>query len=402
MASRRSALALAAMLVALVGAAAQAQKSGEPGVTKTEIRLGQTIPYSGPLARLSAVGKVETAYFRMVNEQGGVNGRMIRLVSVDDGDNPARTIEQTRKLVEGDDVFAIVSPMGTATNVATRRYLNDRKVPQLFVSSGATQWGDPEHFPWTMGFQPNAQLEARIYAKYILQNKPDGKIGILYQNDDFGKDFVKGLKEGLGDQAERMIVSEVSYETNDTTIDSQIVTLQASGADILYDITLPKFAAQAIRKVYDLGWHPLHILDSGSTSVSTVLKPAGLDKSIGILSAQFLKDPANPAWADDPGFREWLAFMKKYDPDGDRGDRVNATGYSIAQTIVQVLKQCGDDLTRENLMKQAANIKDLKLPMLIPGNDVDTAPDNFFPVSKLNMVRFDGTAWALEGPLIGD
>jgi branched-chain amino acid transport system substrate-binding protein len=402
MASHRSALILAAALVGLAGSSAHAQKSYGPGVSDTEIKLGQTMPYSGPISGLSAVGKVEAAYFRMVNEKGGVNGRMIELISLDDGYNPARTIEQTRKLVEGDQVLAIVSPMGTATNAATHKYLNGRKVPQLFVSSGAAQWGDPEHFPWTMGFQPNSQLEARIYAKYILQNKPDGKIGILYQNDDFGKDFVKGLKDGLGDKAASMIVKEVSYETSDTTIDSQIVTLQASGADILYDITLPKFAAQAIRKAYDLGWHPLHILDNGSASVSIVLKPAGLEKSVGILSAQFLKDPANPAWADDPGFREWLAFMKKYYPDGDLGDQVNATGYSIAQTIVQVLKQCGDDLTRENLMKQAANIKDLKLPMLIPGNDVNTAPDNFFPVSKLNMIRFDGNAWALQGGLIGD
>lgn len=401
--TRRLAAALLGVGILLGGTAdiALARPQYGPGVTDTEIKLGQTMPYSGAISGLSAVGKVELAYFGMINEHGGINGRKITLISLDDSYLPNRTMEQTRRLVENDHVFAIFSAMGTATNAATRRYLNQNKVPQLFISSGATQWNDPTHYPWTMAWQPNSQLEAHIYAKYILQHKPNGKIGILYQNDAFGKDFVKGLKDALGDKAATMIVAEQSYEITDPTITSQIITLKSAGADVFYDITLPKFAVLAIRAASDLGWHPLHILDNGSASVGVVLKPAGLDRSVGILSAQFLKDPANPVWRDDPGFKEWLAFMKKYDPSADLQDQVNATGYSIAQTMVQVLKQCGDDLTRDNLMKQAANIKDLNLPMLIPGNTVNTSPSQFSPVSHLNIIRFDGKAWVLEGPLLG-
>ena len=393
---------IAGALVLCIGMSAHAQKKYGPGVTDTEIKLGQTMPYSGPLTGLSAVGKVEVAYFEMINSKGGINGRKINLISLDDGYNPARTLELTRKLVESDEVLAIVSSLGTAPNSAIHRYLNTKGVPQLFISTGGTKWGDLVNFPWTMGFQPNFQFEARVYAKYILQQRPNGRIGVMYENDDFGKDLVKGLKDGLGDKAASMILKEVSYEVTDPTIDSQIITLAGSGADIFFDASLPKFAAQAIRKMYDINWKPLHVLDNGSASVSVVLKPAGLEKSVGIVSAQFLKDPANPAWKDDTGYLEWLAFMKQYYPAGDIGDQVNATGYSIAQTIVQVLKQCGDDLTRENLMKQAANIKDLTLPMLIPGIKVNTSPTNFYPVNQLNVIRFDGTAWVLEGSLIGN
>ena len=391
---------IASEFVLGTGVNAHAEKKYGPGVTDTEIKIGQTMPYSGPLTGLSSVGKVEAAYFAMINAKGGINGRQINLISLDDGYNPAKTLELTRKLVEGEDVLAIVSSLGTAPNTAIHRYLNTKGVPQLFISTGGTKWGDPAHFPWTMGFQPNFQFEGRVYAKYILQQRPNGRIGVMYENDDFGKDLVKGLRDGLADRADSMIVKEVSYEVTDPTIDSQIITLAGSGADVFFDASLPKFAAQAIRKMYDIAWKPLHVLDNGSASVSVVLKPAGLEKSIGIVSAQFLKDPANPAWKDDPGYLEWLAFMQKYFPAGDTGDQVNATGYSIAQTFVQVLKQCGDDLTRENLMKQAANIKDLTLPMLIPGIKVNTSPTHFFPVNQLNIIRFDGTAWVLEGSLI--
>jgi branched-chain amino acid transport system substrate-binding protein len=379
---------------------AHAQTKYGPGVTDTEIKIGQTMPYSGPLTGLSSVGKVEAAYFEMINAKGGINGRKIKLISLDDGYNPAKTLELTRKLVEGDEVLAIVSSLGTAPNTAIHRYLNTKGVPQLFISTGGTRWGDPANFPWTMGFQPNFQFEGRVYARYIQQQRPAGRIAVMYENDDFGKDLVKGLRDGLGSKAGSMIVKEVSYEVTDPTIDSQIITLAGSGADVFFDASLPKFAAQAIRKMYDIGWKPLHVLDNGSASVSVVLKPAGLEKSIGIVSAQFLKDPANQAWTSDPGYLEWLAFMKQYFPSGDIGDQVNATGYSIAQTFVQVLKQCGDDLTRENLMKQAANLKDLTLPMLLPGIKVNTSPTHFFPVDQLNIIRFDGTAWALEGALI--
>jgi branched-chain amino acid transport system substrate-binding protein len=387
-------------LILGTGVSVHAQKRYGPGVTDNEIKIGQTMPYSGPLTGLSAVGKVESAYFEMINAKGGINGRKINLISLDDGYNPARTLELTRKLVEGDEVLAIVSSLGTAPNTAIHRYLNTKAVPQLFISTGGTKWGDPVNFPWTMGFQPNFQFEGRVYAKYVLQQRPNGRIAVLYENDDFGKDLVKGLRDGLGNRAGSMIVKEVSYEVTDPTIDSQIITLASSGADVFFNASLPKFAAQAIRKMYDIGWKPLHVLDNGSASVSVVLKPAGLEKSIGIVSAQFLKDPANQAWNADPGYLEWLAFMKQYFPAGDIGDQVNATGYSIAQTFVQVLKQCGDDLTRENLMKQAANIKDLTLPMLLPGIKVNTSPTHFFPVNQLNIIRFDGTAWALEGSLI--
>ena len=397
-ASRSLLICLAAAALALPGFAA-AQKKYDPGASDTEIKIGQTMPYSGPASAYGTVGRAEAAYFQMINEQGGVNGRRLALISLDDGYSPPRTVEQIRRLVEEDGVLFIFQSLGTPTNTAIQKYLNARKVPQLFVATGATKWGDPQNFPWTMGWQPSYQSEGRIYAKYVLQHRPNAKIGVLYQNDDYGKDYVKGLKDGLGSRAS-LIVKEVSYEVTDPSVDSQIVTLQASGVDTFYLVATPKFAAQAIRKSYDIGWRPLGLLNNVSTSVAAVLEPAGLEKSVGLITALYVKGPTDPKWQKDKSFRDWVEWMKKYYPQGDLTDTYNVLGYSVGQTLVQVLKQCGDDLTRENVMRQAANLKDFELPMLLPGIRINTGANDFYPIEQMQLARFDGKRWVLFGEVI--
>ena len=384
----------------LLASSAMAQKNYGPGATDTEVKIGNTMPYSGPASSYGVIGKAEAAYFAMINDQGGINGRKITFTSLDDGYSPPRTVEQTRRLVEQENVLLDFQPLGTPTNSAIRKYLNDQKVPQLFVATGATKWGDPQHYPWTMGWQPPYQMEGHAYAKYILEKLPNAKIGVLYQNDDYGKDYVKGLKDGLGDKAAAMIVKEVTYEVTDPTIDSQIVTLQASGADVFYNVTIPKFAAQAIRKTYDIGWKPVQFLNSVSASLATVLIPAGLEASKGIITVQYLKDPTDPRWKDDQGYKDWVGWMDKYYPGGDKTDVFNVYGYTVAATLVQALKQCGDDLSRENVMRQAANLHDLELPMLLPGIRINTSPTNFYPISQEQLARFNGKTWELFGEVI--
>ena len=393
-------LSIVLSLVALTSPPALAEKKYGPGVSDTEIKIGQTMPYSGPGSSYGTIGKVEAAYFKMINEQGGINGRKINLISLDDGYSPPRTVEQIRKLVEEEQVLFTFQTLGTAANTAIQKYMNAKKVPQLFVATGATKWGDPQNFPWTMGWQPPYQHESHIYAKYLLQNKPQAKIGILYQNDDYGKDYLKGFKDGLGDKAAKMIVAEVSYEATDPTIDSQIVSLQSSGADVFFDISIPKFAAQAIRKAYDTGWRPMHLINNVSTSIAVALQPAGLDKSVGLISIAFLKDPTDPNWNDDKGMKDYASFMKNYYPDGNRVDGGNIYGYSVAQTLIQVLKQCGDDLTRDNVMRQAANLKDLEVPTLLPGIRINTSPTDFYPIKQVQLMRFDGKTWVRFGELM--
>ena len=389
-------------LVALLAdSTALAEKKYDPGASDTEIKIGQTMPYSGPGSTYGTIGKTEMAYFTMMNDHGGVNGRKIRLISLDDGYSPPRTVEQIRKLVEEEGVLLTFQNLGTAHNTAIHKYMNAKKVPQLFVSTGASKWGDPEHFPWTMGLLPPYQNESRIYAKYLLKNKPDAKIAILYQNDDYGKDYLKGFKDGLGDNAAKMIVAEVTYEPTDPTIDSQIVSLQGSGADAFFDIAIPKFAAQAIRKAYDIGWKPLHIINNVSSSIASVLQPAGLEKSVGVISCQYLKDPTDPGWKDDKAIKDYVAFMKRYYPDGNPDDIINVYGYAAAQTLVQVLKQCGDDLTRENVMRQAANLKDLEVAGLLPGIRINTSPTDFYPIKQVRLMRFDGKRWVHFGEVLG-
>src|SRR5260221_4576928 len=371
-------LSAAALLgAALAAGPAAAQKKYSPGASDKEIKIGQTNPYSGPASAYGANGKTEAAYFAMLNDEGGINGRKINFISLDDGYSPPKTVEQVRKLVEQDEVLFVYAPLGTPSNSAIHQYMNQKKVPHLFVATGATKWGDPEHFPWTMGWQPNYQTESRIYAKWLMQTKPNAKIGILYQNDDYGKDYVKGLHDGLGAKAKEMIVSELSYEVTDPTIDSQIVSLKGAGADVFFNVTTPKFAAQAIRKSSDIGWNPLHILNNVSISIGAVLEPAGLDKSTGLISAAYYKDPGDPDYAQEPAMKEWVEFMKKYYPDGSLADSFNIYGYLVAQTLVQVLKQCGNDLSRENGMKQAASL-DFELPRLFTGIKLNTRPTDFY------------------------
>jgi ABC-type branched-subunit amino acid transport system substrate-binding protein len=395
-----SALLLAA--VVLGATPAMAQKNNAPGVTDTEIKIGQTMPYSGPASAYAAIGRSEAGYFAMINERGGINGRKLNLISLDDGYSPPKTFEQTRKLVEQENVALIFSSLGTPTGVVVRKYLNEKKVPQLFQASGATFWGDYEHTPWSMGWQPNYQTEGAIYGQYLLKTKPDAKVAVLYQNDDAGRDYVAGFKAGLGEEAaKRMIIAVATYETTDPTLDSQIVTLQSSGADVLFDNTTPKFAAQAIRKIHDVGWKPLHFLMSVATSVSAVMEPAGFEKGQGIVTAAYLKDPNDPQWKDDKAYKDWLAFMGKYDPDGNLGDSFNVYGYSVAQTLVQVLTQCGNDLSRDNILKQAASL-DIELPMLLPGIKVHTSPSEYYPVQRMRLARFEGKQWVLFGGVIGE
>ena len=393
------AAALAGLSLALPAAAQKAQKHYGPGVSDSEIVIGQTMPYSGPASAYGTIGKADAAYIAMLNDHGGINGRKIKLISLDDAYSPPKTVEQTRKLVEEDHVLIDFNPLGTPTNTAIQRYLNQHKVPQLFVATGATKWGDPKQFPWTMGWQPTYQTEGRLFAKYLLRTMPDAKIGVLYQDDDYGKDYLKGLRDGLGAKAAKMIVKTESYETSDTTIDSQVISLQSSGADVFYDVTTPKFAAQAITEAHDIGWKPLHYLNSVSGSVAAVLKPAGLDKSVGIVTAEFLKDPTDPQWQNDAGYKQWAAWMKKYYPDGDTADAFNVYGYSVTATLAQVLKQCGDDLTRANVMKQAAHL-DFDAPMLLPGIKVQTSPTDFYPIKQMQLAKFDGKTWQRFGQVL--
>jgi branched-chain amino acid transport system substrate-binding protein len=386
-------------IVAATASGAAAQKKYDPGASDTEIRIGNIVPYSGPASAYGTVGKSEAAYFRMINDQGGINGRKIIFISYDDAYSPPKTVEQARKLVEGDEVLLIVSSLGTASNSAIQKYMNAKKVPQLFVATGATKWGDPKNFPWTMGYQPNYQSEGRIYAKYILAHHATGKIAVLFQNDDYGKDVLKGLKDGLGDKA-GMIAAEAPYEVSDPTVDSQVVRLKASGADVFVNIATPKFAAQAIKKVAELGWKPVHIVNNVAASIGSVLRPAGLENSKGILSTAYFKDQTDPALANDPGVKEWTAFMDKYLPEGDKANNSNVTGFTIAQLLTKVLAACGDDLTRANVMKQAANLKNVELGMLLPGITVNTSPTDYFPLKELQMRRFNGEGWENFGPII--
>jgi branched-chain amino acid transport system substrate-binding protein len=381
---------------------AAAQKKYDTGATDSEIKIGNIMPYSGPLSAYALIGRTQAAFFNKINAEGGVNGRKINFISYDDGFSPPKTVEQARKLVESDEVLLIFQSLGTPTNNAIRPYMNQKKVPQLFVATGATQFGDLKNFHWTMGWQPTYQTEGRIYAKYILQNLPQGKIGVLYQNDDSGRDYLKGLHDGLGEEAtKRMIVAELPYEPTDPTVDRQIVTLKTMGADIFFNEASPKFAAQAIKRAAEIGWKPVQFLASISNSVGSVLKPAGLEASTGILSTNYLKDATDPTWKDDPALKEWAAFMDKYFPEGDKSSTFSVYGYLTAQTMVQVLKQCGDELTRENVMKQAANLKDLELGMLLPGIKINTGPTDYFPVEQMQMSRFNGDHGELFGPVIG-
>jgi ABC-type branched-subunit amino acid transport system substrate-binding protein len=377
-----------------------AQKKYDPGASDREIKIGSIMPYSGPASAYAAIGKTQAAYFTMLNDNGGINGRKITFISYDDGYSPPKAVEQARKLVESDEVLLIFQSLGTPSNTAIHKYMNAKKVPQLFVATGATKWGDPEHFPWTMGWQPNYQSEGRIYAKYILQNHANGKIAVLYQNDDYGKDLLKGLKDGLGPKAS-MIVAEAPYETGDPTVDSQVVNLKASGADIFINVATPKFAAQAIRKVGEIGWKPaLNIVNNVGNSLGGVLKPAGLDNSKGLLTTFYHKDGSDPTWTNDPAMKQWSAFLDKYYPDGDKTSTYTVYGYASAQTLEQVLKQCGDNLTRENVMKQAANLKDLEIGVMLPGIKINTGPKDFFPIEQMQMARFTGERWELFGAVL--
>ena len=403
--TRRTILAAAPAALALGGPIfaarpARAAKNYGPGVTDTEIKIGNTGPYSGPASSYSSVPKSEVAYWKMVNDEGGINGRKINFISYDDAYTPPKTVEMVRKLVEQDNVLLVASPLGTPTNSAIWHYMNQKKVPQLFVATGATKWDDPKGHPWTIGWQPNYQSEGRIYAAYILKEKPAAKIAVLYQDDDFGKDYLKGLTDGLGDKAGSMIKVSATYETTDPTVDSQIVSMNSAGCDVFVNTAIPKFAAQAIKKAAELQWKPLHIISSIGNSVGATLKPAGLENSKGLISDFYLKDPSDPKWADDAGFKWWVSFMDKYLPGADKSDAGYVAGPSLAAMTAQVLKQCGDELTRENVMKQAASLHDFAVPMLLPGIKANTSPTDFAPTKQVQMGRFDGERWQLFGPLL--
>lgn len=387
-----------ALCIAMTGPVL-AQKKYDTGASDTEIRIGNIMPYSGPASAYAAIGKAEEAYFNKVNAEGGINGRKIKFISYDDGYSPPKTAEQARKLVESDNVLLIFGSLGTSTNGAIRKYMNEKKVPQLFVASGASKWNDPKQYPWTMGWQPSYASEAKIYAKYIMKEKPDAKIGVLYQNDDFGKDYLRGLKDGLGAKAS-MIVLEDGYDTSEPAIDEHVVKLKASGADVFISITTPKFAAQAIKKAAEINWHPMHIISNVSASVGGVLEPAGLEISQGILSAAYTKDGSDPQWNADDGMKKFYNFLAQYDPKANKLDAGVVFGYAAAQTMVKVLQMCGDDLTRENVMKQAASLEDFAPDTLLPGIKINTAPDNFAPIEQLQMMRFKGKKWELFGDII--
>ena len=390
-----------AIAVALSVSSAAAQKKYDAGATDTEIKVGQTVPFSGPASAYATVGKAQAAYIKMINDQGGVNGRKIDLIQYDDAYSPPKTVEQVRKLVEGDEVLLTFQIIGTAPNAAVLKYLNGKKVPQLFAATGASKFTDPKNFPWTMGFNPSYFVEGRIYGQYILKEHPDAKVGVLYQNDDLGKDYLNGLKAGLGDKAAKMIVTEVSYELTEPTIDSQILKIKDSGADLFFSATTPKQAAQAIKKIAELGWHPVQIVDINANSVGAVLKPAGLEAAKGLISVGYVKDPSEPA-KDDPGMQRYLDFMQKYYPDGDKASSLNVYGYITAQLLVQVLKQCGDELTRENVLKQATSLHNVELDLLLPGISVSTSPTDYRVNKQLQMVKFDGEHWQAFGPIVTD
>src|SRR3954467_12256896 len=387
-------------LLAATSSGVLAQKKYDPGASDTEIKIGNIMPYSGPASAYGVIGKTEEAYFKKVNAAGGINGRKINFISYDDGYSPPKTVEQARKLVESDEVLLIFNSLGTPPNSAIHKYMNSKKVPQLFVATGATKWNDPKDFPWTMGWQPNYQSETQIYAKYILKNSPNAKIAVMYQNDDYGKDYLKGLKDGLGAKAASMIVIEESFETSEPSVDNHIVKLKSTGADIFINISTPKFAAQAIKKMAEIGWKPLHILNNVSASVGSVIKPAGYENAQDIISAAYLKDASDKQWDNDPGMKEFYAFLEKDFPEGNKLDGSVVVGFGVAQTLVQVLKQCGDNLTRENVMKQAASLKDFRTEVLLPGIKINTGPTDFAPISQLQLMKFKGEKWELFGDVI--
>jgi branched-chain amino acid transport system substrate-binding protein len=397
---RLGAFSAALAIVAAASTGALAQKKYDVGATDTEIKIGNIMPYSGPASAYGVIGSTEAAYFKKINAEGGINGRKINFISYDDGYSPPKTVEQARKLVESDEVLLIFNPLGTPPNSAIQKYMNSKKVPQLFVATGATKWNDPKEFPWTMGWQPNYQSESRIYAKYLLKEKPNAKIAVLYQNDDYGKDYLKGLRDGLGAKAATMIVAEESYETTEPSIDSHIVKLKSTGADVFFNVTTPKFAAQAIKKMTEIEWKPLHLLNNVSSSIGSVMKPAGFEASQNIISSAYLKDTSDPQWKNDPGMKAFDEFLTKYFPEGNRIDASVMYAYTVAQGLVHVLKACGDNLTRENVMKQAASIKDLELGGLLPGIKVNTSASDFAPISQLQLERFKGEKWDLFGDVI--
>jgi branched-chain amino acid transport system substrate-binding protein len=394
----RKSLVLA--LILLIGHSASAQKRYDAGASDTEIRIGNTSPYSGPASSYATVPRAQAAYFAKINAEGGVNGRKIRFISFDDAYNPAKTVEQVRRLVEHERVLLIFNPQGTPTNAAIQKYLNKQKVPQLFVGAGDAKFGDWKHYPWTMGFHQTNYIEGKLYAKYILQHHPKAKIGVLFLNDDFGKELVKGLRDGLGNRVKEMLVATQSYELQDPKVDSQIISLRGAGADTFLNFAYPKAAAQAIRKSYDIGWRPLQFLSYVSGSVSEVLLPAGTGKSVGIISIDNQKDPTDEQWANDPALIEWRAWMQKYYPGGNTGDNSNVYAYTLAQLLVHVLKQCGDDLTRENIIRQAANLKDLELPMLLPGVKINTSPTDYYPIEQVRLLKFNGVRWEMFGDVL--
>jgi len=399
-ARRLAAFSTAMILLAAGQGSAFAQKKYDTGASDTEIKIGNIMPYSGPLSAWGAIGKTQAAYFQKINSEGGINGRKITFISYDDAFSPPKTVEQARKLVESDEVLLIFQSLGGATNAAIQKYMNTRKVPQLFVATGEARWNDPQNFPWTMGWQPNFQNEGRIYARFILKEKPEARIGILYENQEFGKDFLKGLKDGLGDRAASLIIAEDAYNVTEPTIDSHIVKLKTMNIDLFLDVTTPKFAAQAIRKAAEIGWKPLHILSAVSVSVGVVMRPAGIEAAQGIISSAYVKDPTDPQWKDDRGMKAWNQFLDKYYRDADRADAAVIYGYTVAQTLEHVLRACGDDLTRENVMKQAANIKDLELDGLLPGIKINTSATDFAPISQRQMIRFKGETWERFGEII--
>lgn len=397
---RAAAFSTALILFTASGSAVVAQHKYDTGVTDTEIKVGNIMPYSGPASAYGAIGRAEAAYFRKINAEGGLNGRKINFISYDDAYSPPKAVEQARRLVEGDEVFLIFGALGTPSNTAIQKYMNAKKVPQLFVQTGATKWNDPQNFPWTMGWIPNYQNEARIYARYVLKEKPNAKIAILYQNDDYGKDYLKGLKDGLGDKAASMIVAEDTYEVAEPTVNSHVVKMKSLNADVFVDITTPKFAAQAIKKAAEIGWKPLHFLNSVSTSIGAVIKPAGFENAQDIISAAYVMDAVDPQWNDDPGMKAFDEFLAKYFPEGNRADSLVLVGYNVAQTLAQVLRQCGDDLTRENVMRQAANLQDFRTTNLLPGITINTSPIDFAPIKQVQMRRFKGSKWELFGPVL--
>jgi len=397
---RMGALSAALAILAASSSGALAQKKYDVGATDTEIKIGNIMPYSGPASAYGVIGKTEAAYFKKINDAGGINGRKINFISYDDGYSPPKTVEQARKLVESDEALFIFNSLGTPPNSAIQKYMNSKKVPQLFVATGATKWNNPKEFPWTMGWQPSYQSETQIYAKYILKEKPNAKIAVLYQNDDYGKDYLKGLKDGLGAKAGSMIVAEESYETTEPSVDGHIVKLKSTGADIFVNVSTPKFAAQTIKKMAEIGWKPMHFLNNVSASVGSVIKPAGFQNAQDIISAAYLKDASDPQWNNDTGMKEFEAFLAKDFPEGDKLDQGTLVGYSVAQTLVQVLKQCGDNLTRENIMKQAADLKNFEVGLLLPGVKINTSPTDFAPISSLQLMKFNGERWNLFGDVI--